>query len=89
VIAARLRHSPVYLYLFDLLYLDRYDVTELPLEQRKTLLRVSMRWTDDIRWTEYTPSAGTQLFLDMCQRGSEGITGTQRHGVYVPARSRN
>ena len=34
-----MRQYPAYLYLFDLLYLDHYDVTGLPLEQRKRLLR--------------------------------------------------
>ena len=38
-IKARMRQYPASLYLFDLLYLDRYDVTGLPLEQRKRLLR--------------------------------------------------
>ena len=34
-----LRRVPVWLYLFDLLYLDRYDTRQLPLRCRKTLLR--------------------------------------------------
>ena len=67
-----MRHYPAYLYLFDLLYLDHYDVTSLPLEQRKRLLRESVRWTDGIRWTEYTPETGTQLFQDICHQGGKG-----------------
>ena len=65
-IKERMRQYPAYLYLFDLLYLDHYDVTGLPLEQRKRLLRESVRWTDCIRWTEYRPETGTQLFQDIC-----------------------
>ena len=89
VIKERMRQYPAYLYLFDLLYLDRYDVTGLPLEQRKQLLRESVRWTDGIRCTEYTPEAGIQMFQDICHRGGEGIIGKQRQSLYVPARSRN
>jgi bifunctional non-homologous end joining protein LigD len=89
VIEERMRQYPAYLYLFDLLYLDRYDVTGLPLEQRKQLLRESVRWTDGIRWTEYTPEAGIQMFQDICHHGGEGIIGKQRNSLYVPARSRN
>ena len=89
VIEERMRQYPAYLYLFDLLYLDHYDVTGLPLEQRKRLLRESVRWTDGIRWTEYTPETGTQLFQDICHQGGEGIIGKQRHSLYVPERSRN
>jgi bifunctional non-homologous end joining protein LigD len=89
VIEARMRQYPAYLYLFDLLYLDRYDVTGLALEQRKQLLREAVRWTNSIRWTEYTPEAGIQLFQDICRQGGEGIIGKQRHSLYVPARSRH
>jgi len=89
VIEARMRQYPAYLYLFDLLYVDRYDVTGLPLEQRKRLLSESVQWTDGIRWTEYTPEAGTRMFQDICHQGGEGIIGKQRHSLYVPARSRN
>jgi bifunctional non-homologous end joining protein LigD len=88
-IKERMRQYPAYLYLFDLLYLDHYDVTGLPLEQRKGLLRESVRWTDRIRWTDYTPEAGTQLFQDICHQGGEGIIGKHRRSLYVPARSRN
>ena len=88
-IKERMRQYPAYLYLFDLLYLDRYDVTGLPLEQRKQLLRESVRWTDGIRWTEYTPETGTQMFQDICHHGGEGIIGKHRQSLYVPERSRN
>ena len=89
VIEERMRQYPAYLYLFDLLYLDRYNVTSLPLEQRKRLLRESMRWTNCIRWTEYTSETGTQLFQDICKQGGEGIIGKHRQSLYVPKRSRN
>jgi bifunctional non-homologous end joining protein LigD len=37
--ADQLRRVPVWLYLFDLLYLDRYDTRQVPLRYRKELLR--------------------------------------------------
>ena len=89
MIKERMRQYPAYLYLFDLLYLDHYDVTGLPLEQRKRLLRESVRWTDCIRWTEYTPEAGTELFQDICEQSGEGIIGKHRRSLYVPERSRS
>jgi bifunctional non-homologous end joining protein LigD len=89
VIEARMRQYPAYLYIFDLLYLDHYDVSGLPLEQRKGLLSQSVRWSDRIRWTEYTPEKGTQLFQDKCERGGEGVVGKHRQSLYVPGRSRS
>jgi ATP-dependent DNA ligase len=35
------RRVPVWIYLFDLLYLDRYDTRQVPLRYRKELLRMS------------------------------------------------
>jgi DNA ligase D-like protein (predicted ligase) len=88
-IKERMQQYPAYLYLFDLLYLDRYDVTGLPLEQRKRLLRESVQWTDRIRWTDYTPEMGTRLFRDTCRQGGEGIIGKQRQSLYIPERRRS
>ena len=47
-----LRRVPVWLYLFDLLYLDRYDTRQLPLRCRKTLLRKAFAFQSSLRFTE-------------------------------------
>jgi bifunctional non-homologous end joining protein LigD len=85
---ARMQQYPAHLYLFDLLYLDHYDITGLALDQRKALLREAVRWTDRIRWTDYTPETGTHLFQVACEQGREGIIGKDRRSLYVPGRSR-
>ncbi len=56
-IEVRTRKHPAFVYLFDILYDDRYDVSRLPLERRKALLRQAVRWSDRVRWTEF--GAGT------------------------------
>jgi bifunctional non-homologous end joining protein LigD len=52
-VEARIQQYPAYLYLFDLLYVDAYDVTILPLKDRKALLREVVHWSHRVRWTEY------------------------------------
>jgi ATP-dependent DNA ligase len=42
-IQVRAQKYPTYLYLFAILYLDGYDLTALPLEERKDLLRKTVR----------------------------------------------
>src|SRR6266404_9031774 len=37
-VEARRKQHPAYIYLFDLLYVDQYDITTLPLKDRKKLL---------------------------------------------------
>ena len=51
-----LRRVPVWLYLFDLLYLDRYDIRQVPLRYRKEVLRNTFEFRDLLRpepgWAE-------------------------------------
>ena len=44
--------------LFDVLYLDRFDVTRLPLSRRQELLREAVAWSDRIRLTDSVPGHG-------------------------------
>src|SRR5215212_1604202 len=44
---------PAFIYLFDILYFDRYDVRDLPLRDRKKLLRSAITsWQSPILWTQ-------------------------------------
>ena len=52
-VAVRMRQHPASLYLFDLRYVDPYDVRVLPLKDRKTLLRETIQWSDDVRCTTH------------------------------------
>lgn len=83
----RIDRHPAFVYLFDMLYLDRYSVTELPLEQRKQLLRDAVRWSDRVRWTEYVEGQGIKQLQAACRRGDEGIVGKHRTSRYVSGRS--
>src|SRR5207244_5410468 len=61
-VEARMKQYPAYLYLFDLLYVDPYDITTLPLKDRKKLLRQVVRWTKKVRWTDYQSGKGRTLW---------------------------
>jgi len=88
-VQARMKKFPAYVYLFDVLYLGRYDVRGLPIEERKTLLRDAVNWSERVRWTEFYEERGTALWREACQAGLEGIIGKHRKSTYVPARSPN
>jgi DNA ligase D-like protein (predicted ligase)/DNA ligase D-like protein (predicted 3'-phosphoesterase) len=85
-IQARAERYPAYLYLFDLLYWDRFDLTGLPLAQRKRLLRRAVHWSDRVRWTEYESARGKALFRQACREGGEGIMGKYLQGPYLGGR---
>lgn len=86
-VQARMRQYPAYLYLFDLLYRDKYDVTTLPLRERKELLKQAVQWSDQVRWTPTQPGKGRKLWQAACRAGSEGIIGKHQDSRYVPGRS--
>jgi bifunctional non-homologous end joining protein LigD len=82
----RMERHPASVYLFDVLYLDDSDVTPLPLSRRKELLREAVAWSDRVRWTDFVPDRGTELWLRACQAGDEGVVAKRFDSPYVPGR---
>lgn len=83
-IQSRMRRFPAHLYVFDLLYLDGYDLTGAPLIERKAVLRKALRWSDRVRWTEFEPEHGVKLWRQACRSGGEGIMGKLKESRYTP-----
>jgi DNA ligase D-like protein (predicted ligase) len=86
-VQARMNRYPAFLYLFDLVYVERYDVTILPLTKRKELLGQAVKWSDRIRATEFHREHGKRLFHQACKEGSEGIIGKRLDSPYIQGRS--
>jgi bifunctional non-homologous end joining protein LigD len=80
---------PVYLYAFDVLWLDGFDVRRLPLRSRKRLLRRAIRFHGPIRFTPYRNEDGERLFAEACARGWEGLIAKRAVSVYSERRSRD
>jgi bifunctional non-homologous end joining protein LigD len=86
-VQARSKQYPAYIYLFDLLYVDDYDLTTLPLKKRKELLHQVVKWSDRVRWTPSEPEQGHMQWQEACREGSEGIIGKHLDSPYVQGRS--
>ncbi len=65
---ARASGIPVFYYLFDLLWLDGYDTTALPLRDRKRLLRAAIGFGGPIRYSEHRDGEGEKLYREACAR---------------------
>jgi DNA ligase D-like protein (predicted ligase) len=87
--AELLRRVPVYLYLFDLLYLDRYDTRQVPLRYRKEVLRNAFDFQNSLRFTEHRETEGEAYYLTACQSGWEGVIAKDGDSVYVSRRTRD
>src|SRR2546422_5435691 len=79
----------VFYYVFDLLYLNGYDLREVPLIHRKTLLREVFEFRDPLRFTEHREREGEGYYREACRKGLEGVVATRANSVYVSKRSRD
>ncbi|MGO9275522.1 MAG: DNA ligase D [Terriglobia bacterium] len=81
------RQAPINYYLFDVLYVDGYDLREVPLVERKQFLRELVNWGDPVRYADHQAEMGKELF-DLAQSQSlEGIIGKHAQSTYAGARS--
>jgi DNA ligase D-like protein (predicted ligase) len=89
-LADRGRHPvAVYFYVFDLLWLDGYDVRELPLLERKRLLRANLDAHGPIRLTPHRNGDGERFFEHACSHGWEGLIAKRADSPYRSTRSRD
>ena len=83
------RRVPVFLYVFDVLWLEGRDVRSLPLRERKRLLRDALSFEDPLRLTPYRRERGEELYGEACRKGWEGLIAKRFDSPYTAARSRD
>jgi DNA ligase D-like protein (predicted ligase) len=86
-VRARRSQVPVYLYLFDCLFYEGVDLTNMPLIDRKAVLRDVVWYDDPIRFTPHRTTGSAAMLRDACARGAEGIIAKRSDARYVSARS--
>jgi bifunctional non-homologous end joining protein LigD len=80
----------VFLYVFDLLRHEGRDVRDLPLRERKALLRRALRFQGPIRFSQHRNEHGERLFREACRQGLEGLMAKRADSTYRSgARSRD
>jgi DNA ligase D-like protein (predicted ligase) len=85
--AARRTGIAVFLYLFDLIHVDRFDATGLELRDRKRLLRETLRFAGPLRLTSHRNAEGEAYYREACRRGWEGVIAKRASSAYVHGRS--
>lgn len=77
-------------YVFDLLWIDGYDITHLPLVERKKILQQVLPAGDIIRFSDHVEEDGKQFFELAKKQGLEGIIAKNKSSTYdFNLRSRN
>jgi bifunctional non-homologous end joining protein LigD len=80
------RDLPVQYYVFDLVYLDGYDLRRVALEERKQALTQIILPNELVRYSDHFPQ-GLALFDLAKQKGLEGILAKKRASHYEERRS--
>jgi bifunctional non-homologous end joining protein LigD len=80
---------PVFFYIFDLLWIDGYDVRALPLRARKRLLRTAVTFDDPLRLAPHRNRDGEAMFTEACRKGWEGVIAKRADSPYRESRSRD
>lgn len=86
---ARATNVKIYIYVFDILYLDGYELLKVPLEHRKYILKNCIEFKDPIRYTIHKNTKGLEYFNQVCPKGWEGLLAKKRDSVYEHKRSKN
>jgi DNA ligase D-like protein (predicted ligase) len=84
-----LRKVPVWIYLFDLIYLGGYDTRHVPLRYRKELLRNTFDFEGALQFTEHRETEGERYYGEACRSGWEGLIAKNAESVYVSRRTRD
>lgn len=86
-VAALARRHPVAFYVFDLVYLDGYDLRDTPLADRKALLQQILKADNLIRYSQHFSGDGQGFFEAVKAQGLEGIVAKRTQSRYQARRS--
>ncbi|MEC5406738.1 DNA ligase D [Paraburkholderia sp. MPAMCS5] len=83
------RPQDIVIYLFDLPYLNGYDLRAVPLQQRRAILRALLEPIDDsvLRFSNDFEFSADDLLKSACDMALEGIIGKRRDSGYLSGRS--
>ncbi|MDQ3448418.1 MAG: DNA ligase D, partial [Chloroflexota bacterium] len=81
--------APLVYFIFDLLYLNGRSLLDVPLEERKRILKGVLRQHPRVRYVSHIEAEGEAFFAAAKERGLEGIVAKLRRSRYEPDRRSN
>ncbi|WP_373075608.1 DNA ligase D, partial [Zeaxanthinibacter enoshimensis] len=71
-------------YVFDILYLNGHNTTELPLLDRKSLLPELLEDLENVVYSDHVKGMGTALYNKAIKAGLEGVMAKEAKSTYSP-----
>ncbi len=81
--------TPLYFYVFDLLFWDDKSLTNLPLLERKKQLKALFSFGGPVRYTSHIKKEGEAQYKKACKKGLEGLIGKNINAKYQSKRTRD
>lgn len=78
----------VFFQVFDVLHVEGWDVTQVSLLHRKSLLKAVLAYRGALRYTTHRAGTGERYAREACQKGWEGVIGKLATSPYEHGRSR-
>ncbi len=78
--------APIVFQVFDLLHLDGKSLLQVPLEDRKRVLRTRLREHPIVRYAGHVEADGEAFYAAARERALEGIVAKLRRSTYEPGR---
>lgn len=76
-------NSPISYCVFDVLWIDGYNVMHLPLTERKEMLKKIVEGSDVLKFSESFDD-GEELYEKVLELNLEGIVAKKKHSEYLP-----
>lgn len=83
------KEIPIVYCIFDLMYVDGYDIRRFPLFARQKMLKKLFTYNKRLVFSQHETGNGIALFKKACALGWEGLMVKKRDGEYVGFRSRD
>jgi len=79
--------SRIVFYVFDLIYLDGFDLTRCQLLDRKTLLQGILKPAKNVRYSDHVIGEGERLIEEVAKIPLEGVVAKRTNSIYVQRRT--
>lgn len=83
-----LRKFPVVAYVFDIMYLNDFDLTNFPLLVRKKILKENFKFSKPFKYLSDRKKNGLQYFEYAVSKGWEGVVAKLSDSKYIQKRSK-
>lgn len=81
--------TAVFYYAFDLVHIENLDLSQLPLLERKKILKEHIPFQDQIRYTPHREEEGLKFLQEACRDKWEGLIAKKADSLYTFGRSSN